>query len=98
MHAKGNAKTLLRAVFDTFLTAKHSFFVCFTCMIFTIRYLGKPISNNSLTFLVFLDNFNFLDCAEKGRPKRFPFDLTFSNDAFVRCDIKLRSISADERF
>ena len=70
--------------------------VCFTCMIFTIRYIVKPISNNSLTFFVFLYNFSFLDCAEKGRPNLLPFDLTFSKEALVRCDIKLRSISADK--
>ena len=64
-------------------------------MIFAIRYLVNPISNNSLTFFVFLDSFSFLDCAANGRPNRLPDALTLSNDALVRCDIRLRSISAD---
>ena len=44
---------------------------------------------------MFLDSFSFLDCAANGRPNRLPDALTLSNDALVRCDIRLRSISAD---
>ena len=68
---------------------------CLTCIILAIRYLVNPMSNNFFTFLVLLDSFSFFDCAEKGRPNRLPGARTLSNDALVRCDIKLRSISAD---
>ena len=69
--------------------------VCLTPMIFAIRYLVKPASSQILTFFVFRDSFNFFDCAANGRPNRLPDALTLSNDALVRCDIRLRSISAD---
>ena len=67
---------------------------------FNLHYFGNPILGQPhvqqfFTFLVLLDSFNFFDCAEKGRPNRLPVARTLSNDALVRCDIKLRSISAD---
>lgn len=70
--------------------------MCLTPMILAIQYLVNPISNKSLTFFVFLDSFSFLDCAANGRPNFLPVARILSNDALVRCDIRLRSISADK--
>lgn len=67
-----------------------------TDIIFAILYFVNPVSNQFLIFLVFRDSFNFFDCAEKGRPNRLPVALILSNEAFVLCDIKFRSISADK--
>ena len=66
-----------------------------TSIIFAIRYLVKPASSQILTFFVFRDSFNFFDCAANGRPNFLPVARILSNDALVRCDIRLRSISAD---
>ena len=68
-----------------------------TSIIFTILYLLTPIFNNCFTFFAFLDNFIFFDCADNGRPNFLPVALILSNEAFVRCDIKFRSISADNQ-
>lgn len=62
-----------------------------TDIIFAIRYFVNPASNQCLTFFVFRDSFNFLDCAAKGRPNLLPVARILSRYAFVRCDIKLRS-------
>ena len=46
--------------------------------------------------LAYESGINFFDCAAKGLPNFLPLALILSKDAFVRCDIRFRSISADK--